>query len=483
MTTPATGAGAVPPPGCPAHTGRQGGAAASATTGAPTAEPLYGPDFAADPAAAYTRLRAYGSVAPVEIAPGVRAWLVTGYEAALEVLRSPERFSKDPRRWRALADGSVPADSPVVPMMMYRPNALWTDGDEHARLRGVINDSLDRVDPNALRGYVEHSADTLIDLFGPRGEADLLGAYAAVLPLLVFNQLFGCPPGIAEKLVEGMSGIFNADADSEKANLVLGEAVAELVALRRKEPKSDVTSWMMAHPAHLTDEEMMQQLALLVGAGTEPEQNLICNAMRLLLSDDRFAGDLAGGSIPVEDALDEVLWTDPPMANYAIHYAVTGLELGGVPLPVGEPILVSLAAANTDPALASSRRGGNRAHLAWSAGPHTCPAKSPARLIAAVAVEKLLDRLPDMQLAVGVEQLAWRQGPFHRALAALPVRFSPITVPVNTGKPSGASGWNVNPAPSSSTPPVETSTARQPESGNEVRQPWLNSLVRWWRGQ
>ncbi|WP_251070179.1 cytochrome P450 [Streptomyces sp. ISL-96] len=470
MATPQPAPGtAPPPPGCPAHAGHMS---------------LYGPEFAADPSATYERLRTYGSVAPVEIAPGVHASLVTGYESALEVLRSPERFSKDPRRWKALADGTVPADSPVVPMMMYRPNALFTDGDEHARLRGAITDSLSRVDPNALRGYVEESADTLIDRFGPKGRADLLSEYGAVLPLLVFNQLFGCPPETGDKLVQGMSGIFDANADSEKANAVLTEGVAELVALKRERPAADVTSWLMAHPAQLTDEEMMHQLVVLMGAGTEPQQNLICNGLRLLLSDDRFGGDLAGGSMPVEDALDEVLWTDPPMANYAVHYPLHDLELDGTPLREGEPVLISLAAANTDPALAGDRRGGNRAHLAWSAGAHTCPAKSPARLIAAVAVEKLLDRLPDAELAVGVGRLEWRQGPFHRALAALPVRFPPITVPVvTTDKTSGARTWNTNPAPSSSTPPVPTSTEREPASGNGGRQRWWSSLARWWRGQ
>ncbi|WP_251015619.1 cytochrome P450 [Streptomyces sp. ISL-99] len=474
MTTPQPAPGTAPP-GCPAHAG---------TAAARTAESLYGPEFAADPAATYARLRTHGTVAPVEIAPGVHATLVTGYETALEVLRSPDRFSKDPRRWRALADGTVPADSPVVPMMMYRPNALFTDGDEHARLRGAITDSLSRVDPNALRGYVEHSADTLIDRFGPRGQADLLGEYGAILPLLVFNQLFGCPPDIGDKLVEGMSGIFDANADSEKANAVLTEGVAELVALKRERPGADVTSWLMAHPAQLTDEEMMHQLVVLMGAGTEPQQNLICNGLRLLLSDDRFGGDLAGGSLPVEDALDEVLWTDPPMANYAIHYPLHDLELDGTALREGEPVLVSLAAANTDPALAGDRRGGNRAHLAWSAGAHTCPAKSPARLIAAVAVEKLLDRLPDAELAVGVGRLEWRQGPFHRALAALPVRFPPISVPVvTTDETPGASTWNTNPAPSSSTSPARTSTPREPASGNGDRRRWWNSLARWWRGQ
>ncbi|WP_408649056.1 cytochrome P450 [Streptomyces poriticola] len=436
---------------------------------------MFGAEFAADPMASYTRLRAHGCVAPVEIAPGVHAWLVTGYETALEVLRSPERYSKDPRRWRALADGSVPADSPVVPMMMYRPNALWTDGQEHSRLRGAITDSLGRVDPDALRGYVEHSADTLIDRIGPRGKADLLSEYGAVLPLLVFNQLFGCPPDIGDKLVDGMSGIFDADADAEKANAVLTEGVAELVALKRREPGPDLSSWLMAHPARLTDEEMMHQLVLLMGAGTEPQQNLICNGLRLLLSDERFAGDLAGGSMPVDDAIDEVLWTDPPLANYAIHYPVQDVELDGNLLRAGTPVLISLAAANTGTGLAYDRRRGNRAHLAWSAGPHTCPAKGPAHLIAATALEKLLDRLPDIELDVPVEALRWRQGPFHRALAALPVRFPPIA-PTTRWAPGDEGA--ASPALSPSAPAV--SASRAPESGSAAgpRRSWWNRVTR-----
>jgi cytochrome P450 len=447
--------------------------------------PLYGPGYAADPKATFAELRKQGSVVPVEIAPGVEASLAIGYQSVLEILRSPERFSKDPRNWLALEDGSVPPDSPVVPMMMYRPNALWSDGEEHARYRGVITDSLSQVDPNALRGYVEESADILIDRIGARGTADLLGEYGSLLPLLVFNRIFGCPSDIGDKLVFGMSGVFDADGDSEKANAVLTEGVAELVALKRREPGPDVTSWMMAHPAELGDEEMMHQLVLLMGAGTEPEQNLICNALLLLLSDDRFAGDLAGGSTPVDEALDEVLWTDPPIANYAVHYALQDTEVDGVELTAGRPILMSLTAANTDPVLRGERRGGNRAHLSWSAGPHTCPAKSPARLIASVAVEKLLDRLPDVELDCGAEQLEWRQGPFHRALVALPVRFPPITitVPAASDETSGVTAWNPNPAPSPSTPQGVTSTQREPASASGAPRRWWNFLARSRRGR
>ncbi|MEU3752505.1 cytochrome P450 [Streptomyces olivoreticuli] len=466
---------------------------------------MHGPDFAADPHAVYRRLRAQGPASPVELAPGAHATLVTDYRAALDVLRSPDSFGKDARRWRALADGRVAPDNPVVPMMAYRPNCLFSDGDAHRRLRAAVTDSLSRIDPNALRGYVERSADTLIDRFATLGEADLLGSYAKMLPLLVFQQLFGCPPEIGDRLVEGFSGIFDG-VDHERADALITQSLVELVGLKHVKPGADMTSWLMAHPARLTDEEMLHQLVVLIGAGTEPQQNLIANALRLLLSDDRFAGDLAGGSMPVEDALDEVLWLDPPMANYGVHYPLHDLDLGGVPLRAGEPVVVSFAAANTDPALLSDQRAGNRAHLAWSAGPHTCPAKDAARLIAAVAVEKLLDRLPDLELAVPVDRLVWRPGPFHRALTALPVRFPPVhptrPAPAPAGphaqphhqpphqhqphQPAdtpGDSRWTASSPPSGSIPQAATSTARPPASGSgEPRRPW-SFLAEWWRGQ
>ncbi|WP_343069712.1 cytochrome P450 [Streptomyces olivoverticillatus] len=478
-----------PPPGCPAHQG--------------PATPLYGPDFAADPHAVYQRLRTQGPVAPVELAPRVRATLVTDYRAALEVLRNTDVFGKDARRWRALAEGRVEADNPVVPMMAYRPNCLFSDGDDHRRYRQAVDDSLARIDPNALRGYVERSADSLIDRFTALGEADLLGSYAKTLPLLVFQQLFGCPPELGDRLVEGFSGIFDG-VDAERADALITASLVELLRTKREQPGADMTSWLMAHPAQLTDEEMLHQLVVLIGAGTEPQQNLIANALRLLLSDDRFAGDLRGGSMPVEDALDEVLWLDPPMANYGVHYPVADVDFGGTLLREGEPVVVSFAAANTDPSLRSDHRTGNRAHLAWSAGPHHCPAKDAARLIAAVAVERLLDRLPDLELAVPVDRLVWRPGPFHRALTALPVRFPPVPLPVPAPAPDltgtrrnhrpapaehptaptpGDSRWTARPAPSQSIPPAATSTGKPPASAPTGRRSLWSSLAAWWRGQ
>lgn len=431
---------AEPPPRCPAHGSR---------------EKLYGPEFAADPAGTYTRLRRFGAVAPVELAPGVPASLVVSYGAALEVLRDPGTFPKDARRWQQ----TVPPDCPVLPLMQYRPNCRNSDGTAHARLRAAVTDSFARVELDVLRGHVERSADTLIQRFAGMGTADLVGDYARVLPLLVFTRLLDCPAGIGDRLVEGMSGIFDT-VNAERANKILGTAVRELVELKRKKPGNDLTSRLMEHPTNLTDEETMHQILTIVGAGFEPEQNLIVNALRLLLSDDRFAGDLSGGSLPVEDALDEVLWTDPPLANFAITFPPQDVDLRGSLLPADQPVVISLAACNTDPAMATEHREGNRAHLAFSAGPHTCPAKGHARLIATVAIEKLLDALPEMELAVPAGRLSWRPGPFHRALDALPVRFPPVTMPVRLpGRQAAATVYGPAAVPGTARPPAPAEVA------------------------
>jgi hypothetical protein len=190
------------------------------------------------------------------------------------------------------------------------------------------------------------------------------------------------------------------------------------------------------------------------------------------------------------------------MANYSASYPVKDIYFAGVQLPAAEPVVISFAAANNDPALLKQRRSGNRGHLAWSAGEHACPAQQHARLIASVAIEKLLDRLPDMQLAVAVDELVWRPGPFHRALTALPVRFTPVTVPVQPHQTPGDSRWKVHnwTQPMESSPPEtadETITLSlhprphrprhsrrgRPAAPDTVARHWWSPLAKWWHGR
>ncbi len=387
--------------------------------------PPYSAAFAADPHRAYRQMRRrYGSMVPVELAPGVPATLVIGYRSAVRILNDPEHFPADPRLWQQ----SVPADCPVLPILEWRPNALRSAGAEHARYREVITAGINGTDLHNLHDTVERIAMPLIAAFSGANTADLVGQYAFPLAFDSVNAMLGCPPEIGRRVAAATAAIFEG-VDADKGNAMLSEALLELIATKRAEPGDDVTTRLLAHPAELDDAELIHQLVILYGAGIEPQQNLIVNTLLLMLTDDRFAGDVLGGSLSTRDALDEVLFADPPMANFCISFPRQPILIDDVWLPTHQPVVISMAACNTDPAISANQYAGNRSHLAWGAGPHVCPANSLAYLIAQEGIDQLLDALPELSLAVPLAELSWRPGPFHRALTALPVTF-PKSPPV-----------------------------------------------------
>ncbi|MEV7782795.1 cytochrome P450 [Kitasatospora sp. NPDC088351] len=387
--------------------------------------PIYGPVFAADPQLVYEQLRRYGAVAPVEIAPGVEALLVTDYQAALDLLRDTDTFSKDSRAWQQ----TVPAASPLLPMLGYRPTALFSDGEVHARYRQVITDGLALIEPHLLQRRVAEVAHQLIDRFEAAGSADLIAEYARQLPVFVFNTWFGVPEEHSARLVAGISGMIESTEKAGAAYADLVSVVTGMVAERREHARHDLTSWFLNHPAGLDNDEVIRQITLTMIAGHQPTTNLIGNALLRLLTDARYAGSLFGGAMTAYQAIDEVLWHEPPLANFSAHYPRYDITFHGREIAAGSLLLVSYAAANSRAAPdtdGGELRSGESAHLAWAAGPHACPARDPALLIAITAIEQLTSRLSDLALSTPADDLFWRPGPFHRALVHLPVRFSPV---------------------------------------------------------
>nr|WP_245547254.1 cytochrome P450 [Nocardia brevicatena] len=382
---------------------------------------MYSEEFAADPHGTYREMRnRHGSLVPVDLAPDVPATLVIGYEAAVRILNDPERFPADPRVWQT----SIPPDSPVRPMMEWYPNALRNSGELHQRYRHAYVAAIDGIDLHELHQAVGQIAIPLINSFCEAGSADLVTQYAFPLVFEVLNRMVGCTPELGERVAKGMAALFDT-VNAEWGINYLSEALMELITTKRTEPGDDVTSRLVHHSSKLNDEEMLSNLISFYGAGLEPEQNLIINTLLLMLTDDRLGGGILGGNLSTRDALDEVLFNDPPMANFCTTYPRQPILIGNTWLPAHQPVVISMSACNNDPAVRSGDRLGNRSHLAWSIGPHACPAQSPALVIVQEAIDQLLDALPEMELAVPAEQLSWRPGPWHRALAALPVVFPP----------------------------------------------------------
>lgn len=451
------GAATVPPPGCPAHAhGRDG------------LRRLYGPEAQDQPYELYEALRReHGAVAPVLLHGDVPAWLVLGHWENLEVMRSPQRFSADMRHWRAVKEGLLAADSPLRPLTTWQPLVCFTDGPEHARLRSAVTESLERISSHGTRRHVTRYAHRLIDSFCTRGSADLVTDFAEKLPPLVVCQRIGIPEKDSLRLGHAVRDMLSGSPTTIQSNEVVVEAMQGLVTAKKQVPGEDFASWLLSHQPALTDDEVAEHLrhALVASMYTV---NLIASTLRKVLTDPRFRGNLAGGTMTLPDSLDQVLWDDPPLAVVPTRVCLRDTVLAGTRIQAGDMVLLGLAAGNVDPDIRPDLGAsvhGNRSHLAFGSGAHGCPGQDMARAIADTGIDVLLTRLPDLELGVFEAELQTVGSWMSRQLTGLPVVFTPR-------RPQSAQE-----APSSAAlPPATEPRVTAPEPQQLKRPRWS-----WWR--
>ncbi|WP_017604253.1 cytochrome P450 family protein [Nocardiopsis alkaliphila] len=413
----------------------------------------------------------HGPIAPVELEPGVRAWLLLDYQENLTALQQTHLFSRDTRRWREAVEGRVDL-AKTLPMMSWLPSALFADGEEHARLRAPIMDGVARIDMTAMARTVRGIADELVDTFVTRGETDLVAEFAGPLPVLVINRLFGLPDGYGHMLGDLTATVFGENAArAEEALERMQQYFAGLVARKAENPGHDLATWMLRHSSELSPSEVAYTAALIISAGHIPTTHLIGNTMRTLLTDDRIRSTHTDALLSTQDLLDHVMWTDTPFQVLAGRIALQDMRIGGARIRTGDALFVGIDAAHRDPAVRghsdpdTGLASGRRAHLVFGAGPHSCPARSLGRLIASTGVSVLQERLSGLRLAVPPEELRLVSSPFLRGLRELPVAFRP--------------GRTHDPLP-----PQERQMEQVPALAEEEEPPedLLGRLLSWWRG-
>ncbi|MFF2513504.1 cytochrome P450 [Streptomyces sp. NPDC058086] len=396
----------------------------------PAPVPLSGPRFQTEPAELYREMRRdHGSVTPVVLDSDIPAWLVLGYRELHQVTGDPVLFSRDSELWNQW--DRIPDDWPLLPMIgRKQPSILYTVGERHRERAAMISDALEAVDPFELRSQAEKFADELIDAACAKGETDLIGDYAALLPVRVLATLYGFAEEQGPGLVTALNDMVNGREDALAGQQHLAGSMARLIADRKAAPANDVVSRMLANTAGFTDEEIIQDLMVMMAAGHQPTADWIGNSLRLMLTDERFAASLFGGRNSVAEAMNEVLWEDTPTQNVAGRWASRDTQLGGHRVRAGDLLLLGLQGANSDPQVrtdGSALTGGNNAHFSFGHGEHRCPfpAQEVAEVIARTGIEVVLDRLPDIDLAVPADTLTRRPSPWLRGLTELPVRFTP----------------------------------------------------------
>ena len=355
-------------------------------------------ELEADPHPALARMRAAGPAAWV---PALGAWLVTGYHAAVAVLRDARTFTVDDPRF---------STAKVV-----GPSMLSLDGAEHARHRAPFNRAFRRDEVHArLAAFTRDEASRLVAAIEPGGAAELRRAVAGPLAVAVMAEVLGLSRIDPARILAWYDGIVAAvQAEAAGAAGQAGTAAfAELAASLHAVIARPGTASLLAETAGpqaeapLTEAEAISNAAVLMFGGIETTEGMIANALlHLLSSPGQLAlvlGDPGLGPAAVEESLRL-----EPAAAVVDRYATAGTRLGEAGIRAGDQVTVSIAGANRDPAVFGDpdafdlRRPGAGRQLAFAHGPHFCLGAHLARLEAQVAVETVLARLPGLRLDPG----------------------------------------------------------------------------------
>ncbi|MBD0738613.1 cytochrome P450 family protein [Streptomyces sp. CBMA29] len=386
-------------------------------------------DFTADPYSAFAALRVRGAVHHVRFPTGDESWLVVGHEEVRAAFVDP-RLRNDVRHSADFGDDGL---------YSVGLNMLQVDPPDHTRLRTLVAREFTARRVQALRPRVREAAGALLDDVAAARRADLVAAYAYPLPLTVICELLGVPDMDRAAFREWSTKVVALDEPEESARAAreMAAYLAELAEGKRRlrdAAESDLLHALVRdHDGdaddRLTPEELLGMAFLLLVAGHETTVNLIANAVHLLLGNPGQLAALHADPELLAGAVEETLRFESPVPAGTYRYTAEPVELGGARIPAGARVVLSIAAANRDPARFPDPdrfdihrdAASTRAHLAFGYGLHHCLGAPLARLEANLALRVLLDRFPGLAFD-GDGAPRWRTS-LMRSLHDLPVRW------------------------------------------------------------
>jgi cytochrome P450 len=396
------------------------------------------PDVVQCPFPYYESLR---HEAPVHWVPEEEFFLVTRHEDALAVVKRPDLFSS--RSGPGLRRKPTPEIAAIMAEGYSIPNTLLTnDPPAHKRYRTLVNMVFTPRQVKAMEPSMVSLANELVDAFQADGKVELVSQFAVGLPLTVIADALGVPRDMlatfkrwSDDSVAPQSGNLSPERRAECARSIVEfqHYFAERLEERRQDPRDDLLTHLIDARIdgsdRLNTEEMLAIIWVVLVAGNETTTNLISATVKFLLDHPEQIEAVTADRSLVANAVEESLrYSSPAFANRRV--ATEDTEIGGVPIPKGSHLYVIFGSANRDadifddPDRFDVCRSNAKAHIAFGHGIHFCLGAALARKEATIALNTLLDRLPNLRFAPGNE---FRYFPdmILRGLEELHLEFDP----------------------------------------------------------
>jgi cytochrome P450 len=385
-------------------------------------------DAVLDPPAELTELRAREPLAQLLYPDGHIGWLVTSYQLARAVLQD-SRFSSRPELRHSavhliLGDGKPPeADVPGMFVGMDPP--------EHTKYRRLITGELSVRRMRQLEPMIEATARMLVDRMeeSPR-PADLVSSFANPLPSIVICDLLGIAYSEWEKIQPVSARMLRTDSSAEEVlscYRTIFEFLGDVVTQKEKKPEDDLVSGLIENGA-LSHTEVSSIAFQLFTAGNETTSNMISLGIFTLLTYSEQLAAIRRDPALLEPAIEELLRYLTVIQFGISRAALEDVELDGITVRAGQTVTVSLPAVNRDPGrfpdpdVLDVTRSAS-AHLAFGFGVHQCVAQQLARSELRTAFRVLLERMPELTLAVPAAEVPMREGAIVYGVASLPISW------------------------------------------------------------
>ncbi len=389
------------------------------------------PAFRRDPFPWYRALR---EQAPALEHPDVGV-VLSRYEDIDRVLRDDRFGVATPNPWRELFATMAPAS-----MRLISENALlFIDSPQHGRVRRLVSKAFSPRRVEALRPRLEAMIDQVLDEVDGASSFDVMDAVAGPFPIMAITDLLNVPDGDRERLHEWTVAITAFDELPIDFEVLESAGVAadaflawasDLVELRRGAPGDDLVSALIAAEEdgeHLTRDELLAMIVLLLVAGHDTTMSLISTGLLLLLQHPAAAAEVREDPAVVPAAIEEILRFLGPLqvASGGGRWPAEPIEVAGTVIQPGTSVRLLLGSANRDPAVFADPdtfdiHRSDLGHLAFGKGVHFCIGAALGRLEGQIVIPAVLRRFPRLSLEQAEPE--WRETFVTRQLAAMPVR-------------------------------------------------------------
>lgn len=362
-------------------------------------------------------------------------WFFTRYEDSVAMLKD-KRIIKNIRqnlpkdvleaRFGELNNGMPEAFQAINQHMLNQ------DPPDHTRLRGLVHKAFTPARVRDLQPRIEQIADDLLDAMRDKADGDLITDYALPLPITVISEMLGVPVADRDKFRRWTQAIVSGSMEGMASIMEFVQYMNEMIEARRKEDTGDILS-ALVHAEEEGDKldhmELLSMIFLLLVAGHETTVNLIANSALTLLEHPDQLQKLRDNPDLIGSTIEEVLRYQGPVDAALNRWAAEPIEWSdGRVIEAGDVIIPLLLGANRDPEIFDNpdtfdiTRNPNP-HLAFGHGIHFCLGAPLARMEGVIAVPKLLERFPKLELNAEPKTLQWGPTIILRSLSKLPLQY------------------------------------------------------------